>query len=193
MFRRIVVGVDEQAGGRDAIALAETLLAPDGELTLAHVYAGNPTIARVATPSYDVAEREHALRLLEGAREQAKIEASLQCVAKLSAFTVVSVPLSALGPPLPLSTTINKLVSDARDRIAAIGGVEAHAAYGETADELALYSASLDLLIVGSRGYGPVGRLTHGSTSHRLACLARCPLLVLPRAAQLLERSEATQ
>jgi len=42
MFKQIVVGVDEHAGGRDAIALARELLAPDGELTLAHVYAGDP-------------------------------------------------------------------------------------------------------------------------------------------------------
>jgi len=46
-----------------------------------------------------------------------------------------------------------------------------------------MFSASVDLLVVGSRGYGPLGRLVHGSTSHRLARLARCPLLVLPRAA----------
>ena len=36
MFKRIVVGVDEHEGGRDAIALAKNLLASDGELTLAH-------------------------------------------------------------------------------------------------------------------------------------------------------------
>jgi len=287
MFTRIMVGVDEHAGGRDAIALAEMLLAPDGELTLAHVYTGTPAIAHVATPSYDIAEREQALKLLERAREQAQIEASLRCTAsrsvgrglhelaeretadllvlgscrrghvgrvlvgddtraalngapcavaiapagysdeprvtrevgvgydgspesahalelareisrdlgaKLSAFTTVSVPLSTLGSgPLSLSDAIDKLVSRARDRIAALGGVEAHAAYGETADELAVYSASLDLLIVGSRGYGPVGRLIHGSTSQRLARLARCPLVVLPRAVQAMDRSDAAE
>jgi hypothetical protein len=36
--------------------------------------------------------------------------------------------------------------------------------------------------VVGSRGYGPVGRLVHGSTSQRLARAAHCPLLVLTRA-----------
>jgi len=54
-------------------------------------------------------------------------------------------------------------------------------AYGVPAEELALYSASLDLSVVGSRGYGPIGRLVHGSTSQKLARTARCPLLVLPR------------
>jgi nucleotide-binding universal stress UspA family protein len=87
-----------------------------------------------------------------------------------------------------VSDAIETLVSRARDRIAALG-VEPHAAYGETADELAVYSASLDLLIVGSRGYGPAGRLIHGSTSQRLARLAPCPLLVLSRRAHALETS----
>src|SRR3954453_11132818 len=56
---------------------------------------------------------------------------------------------------------------------------------------LALYSSSLDLLIVGARGYGPVGRLIHGSTSQQLAHTARCPLLVLARVAHASEMDEA--
>ena len=40
MFKNVLVGVDGRAGGRDAIALASRLRDPDGELTLAHVYAG---------------------------------------------------------------------------------------------------------------------------------------------------------
>jgi nucleotide-binding universal stress UspA family protein len=63
------------------------------------------------------------------------------------------------------------LVEDALERIAGLGGVEPHAAYGQPAEEelLALYSASLDLLVVGARGYGPVGRVIHGSTFKQLA------------------------
>jgi nucleotide-binding universal stress UspA family protein len=62
--------------------------------------------------------------------------------------------------------------------------VEPHAAYGAAVEELTVYSASLDLLVVGSRGYGPFGRLIHGSTCVRLANTTRCPLLVMPRAAK---------
>ena len=39
----------------------------------------------------------------------------------------------------------------------------------------------LDLLVVGSRAYGPSGRLLSGSTSLRLARRVACPLLVVPR------------
>ena len=92
-----------------------------------------------------------------------------------------------------LSDAVDALVKEARDRLTALGGVEAHAAYGDAAEELALYSASLDLLIVGSRGYGPVGRLIHGSTSRRLTHMARCPLLVLPRSARVIAAGEGEE
>jgi nucleotide-binding universal stress UspA family protein len=100
---------------------------------------------------------------------------------RLSAFTAVSMPISAFGPgSRPASGAIVSRVRDARERIEALGGVEAHAAYGDAVEELTLYSASLDLLVVGSRGYGPIGRLIHGSTSAQLARTARCALLVVP-------------
>ncbi len=86
---------------------------------------------------------------------------------------------------------LEALVDDARDRLAALAGVEPHAVYGVPAEELALYSASLDLLIVGSRGYGPIGRLVHGSTSKHLARTARCPLLVLAHGADVAAEPDA--
>jgi nucleotide-binding universal stress UspA family protein len=102
--------------------------------------------------------------------------------AKLLAFTAVSVPSTAFGPgPLHVSDVIDPLVDQARNRIAALGGVEPHVAYGATADELTQFSGSVDLLIVGSHGYGPIERLIHGSTSEQLARSAHCPMLVLPR------------
>jgi nucleotide-binding universal stress UspA family protein len=104
--------------------------------------------------------------------------------ARLSAFEAVSVPAIALGTgPAPIDNWIADMVDDARRRVSALDDVEPHAVYGQPAEELAMFSASVDLLVVGSRGYGPIGRLIHGSTSHELARISRCPLLVLPRAA----------
>jgi len=274
IFKQIVVGVDEHQGGRDPIALAKNLLARDGELTLAHVYAGDPHIRRSATAADEAAER--ALELLENAQREAEIQAGLsyirshsvghglhklaerqgadllilgscrrsllgrvlvgddtraaldgapcavaiapagpsneaatireigvgydgspesdhalhvarelaaECGAKLSAFQFFSPPRHLLnGCPAPSDESIEGFVQGARERIAALGGVKPYAAHGHPAEELAVCSASLDLLILGSRGYGPIGRMIHGSTSQQLARTARCPLLVLTRA-----------
>ena len=42
----------------------------------------------------------------------------------------------------------------------------------------------VDVLIVGSRGYGPIRRLLLGSVSTRLVRSAPCPLIVYPRGAE---------
>lgn len=55
--------------------------------------------------------------------------------------------------------------------------------YGIPGEELAAFGSGLDILVVGSRSYGPLGRLVHGSTSDYLQRHARCSLLVLPRVA----------
>ena len=101
--------------------------------------------------------------------------------ARLSALMALSVPIAGFGPGAgPLKTAIGALLRDARERIAS-SGLEGHAVYGSAAEELAAFSGTVDLLIVGSRGFGPVGRLVHGSTSQKLARNARCPLLILTR------------
>ena len=52
---------------------------------------------------------------------------------------------------------------------------------GTPADVLVDASDELDLLVVGSRGYGPTRRLLLGSVSARIVREARCPVLVTPR------------
>jgi nucleotide-binding universal stress UspA family protein len=113
--------------------------------------------------------------------------------ARLSAFEAISLPRYLLRDgSAPVDATVEDFVNAAQAKIAELGGVEPHAAYGHPAEELALYSASVGLLVVGSRGYGPLGRLVHGSTSQKLARLARCPLLVLTRASRVSETVEVS-
>jgi nucleotide-binding universal stress UspA family protein len=52
---------------------------------------------------------------------------------------------------------------------------------GKAATELARQGADLDLLVVGSRGYGPLRRALVGSVSSELVRTAPCPVLVVPR------------
>ncbi|MDA0183156.1 universal stress protein [Solirubrobacter phytolaccae] len=54
--------------------------------------------------------------------------------------------------------------------------------HGEPADALAIHSADLDLLVTGSRGYGPLRSVIVGAVSGRLMRTARCPVIVVPRA-----------
>ncbi len=79
MFKNVIVGVDEQQGGRDAVALAKELVAKGGELALAYVHFGDPTPTRGSSPAFEATERQRALELLSKAREEAGVEAELLC------------------------------------------------------------------------------------------------------------------
>ncbi len=52
---------------------------------------------------------------------------------------------------------------------------------GEPAAALAAASSYLDLLVCGSRGFGPLRTVMLGGTSHALVRRAACPVLVVPR------------
>ena len=52
---------------------------------------------------------------------------------------------------------------------------------GDAAEVLAAQSEELDLLVSGSRGYGPLGAVLLGGTTHRLLSEAACPLVITPR------------
>jgi nucleotide-binding universal stress UspA family protein len=59
--------------------------------------------------------------------------------------------------------------------------VSARVVDGYADDELARLSGEVDLLICGSRGYGPVNSVLLGSVSIGVLRKARCPVLVVPR------------
>ena len=52
---------------------------------------------------------------------------------------------------------------------------------GSPARELADFSHTVDVLLVGSRGYGPARAVLLGGISHALVRDAACPVIVLPR------------
>src|SRR5262249_10206696 len=77
---------------------------------------------------------------------------------------------------------IDAIIAEAKKRLEGLDGVDGDAVYGLTGEELAAFGDEVDLLVVGSRSYGPWQRLVVGSTSDYLERHARCPLLVMPRA-----------
>lgn len=54
---------------------------------------------------------------------------------------------------------------------------------GDPAPALGEAGRDLDLLVLGSRGYGPFGRVLLGGVSLALVRMAPCPLLIVPRGA----------
>ena len=73
------------------------------------------------------------------------------------------------------------MISAERERLSAIEDLDGTVVYGNAGEELNAFAAGVDLMIVGARGRGPVGRLLNGSVSTYLARHLSCPLLVLPR------------
>lgn len=67
-------------------------------------------------------------------------------------------------------------------RLAEELGADAALLHGAAADELVRSSFDVDLLVLGSRGYGPVRGTILGSVSARVVCGAACPVIVVPRA-----------
>jgi nucleotide-binding universal stress UspA family protein len=59
--------------------------------------------------------------------------------------------------------------------------VEAEALVGDPADVLVDFSDGVDLLVLGSRGYGPARAVLLGSVSRRVMGEAHCPAIVVPR------------
>ncbi|HYM54769.1 MAG TPA: universal stress protein [Solirubrobacteraceae bacterium] len=102
--------------------------------------------------------------------------------ASLRAMQVVGLPTFAFGIVPPITGDgVEELLAEATAELEKLDGLEGRAVYGLVGEELASFGDELDLLVVGSRGYGPVQRLVLGSTSNYLQRHARCSLLVLPR------------
>jgi nucleotide-binding universal stress UspA family protein len=240
MFRSVLVGIDERARSRDAIALAKHLVAKDGELTLVHVdHGGEPGAPRRASPAdeatarglleatlteagieaglllagspsvgrglHELAERRHSDLLVVGSCSRSLFGRVMlgdhtrdalngaPCAVAVAPAGYAEHPavLSQIGVGFNGSPESKGALAVAHGLAIEVGAkvstfearsrFDGHGA-GEAA-ELRQYGTSVDLLIVGSRGYGPIGRLVHGSTSQRLARGARCPLLVLTRSA----------
>ncbi len=77
---------------------------------------------------------------------------------------------------------MNALGERASDEAGAIGAeVRVETVHGRPADRLLELAGEVDLLVIGSRRWGPLSRVLLGSTGEALAHDAPCPLLVVPR------------
>jgi nucleotide-binding universal stress UspA family protein len=115
--------------------------------------------------------------------------------ATVHALEVVSIPSLAYGGLMApaIGESIDALLQEASSRMEQLSDVEGRAVYGLTGEELAAFGDEVDILVVGSRGYGPMRRLVLGTTSDYLERHARCPLLVLPRVASSAEAATGNE
>ncbi|MDQ2896549.1 MAG: universal stress protein [Actinomycetota bacterium] len=117
---------------------------------------------------------------LAAARELAARHGS--AISALSVVSLQRIPVGGGTIPGDYWPEVVRETSHEQERMSALDGVHGKAIDGLPGEELARFGDEVDLLIIGSRGYGPLGRLVHGSTSNHLARHAHCPLLILPRA-----------
>jgi nucleotide-binding universal stress UspA family protein len=180
-------GADRILAGDDAAATLHG--APCAVAVAPHGLAGSPrALRRIGVGLDDSRESRLALEL---ARRLAHSTGAV-----VHAITVVT-PTVPLWPAVAWNTAYagdDPSAAAPDDRwVAAITAEVGDDATPETMvgtpwKRLAERSADLDLLVVGSRSYGPVRRLLLGSTSAKLARRAACPLLVTPRAAHATAR-----
>ncbi len=118
---------------------------------------------------------------LEVARRLAAPTRASVCALEVIAMTTYS--YSPLSPAVLMGEDMDVRLKEADERLKELPGVEGRAVCGLTGEELAAFGDEVDILVVGSRAYGPIRRLVLGSTSDYLERRARCSLLVLPKGA----------
>ena len=84
-------------------------------------------------------------------------------------------------PPAELARDMRSRLDDLLAEIEGGDRVQAEVVVGDPVKRLTARSGSADLLVMGSRGYGPHRAVMLGGVSGRLVRRASCPVLVLPR------------
>ena len=113
--------------------------------------------------------------------------ATLRIISVLEPMTIPAPGLSAFyGYAEPEAVAVDRLyrlLEDAAGSVDPAVRPQTIVARGRTADEIAKHAGVLDLLMIGSRGYGWLRRFLLGSTSTAVVQAAPCPVLVVPHAA----------
>jgi nucleotide-binding universal stress UspA family protein len=132
---------------------------------------------RVVGVAYDGSDE--ARQALDGAAALAA-----RAGARLRIVTVHQrIAFGALATPGGVSLESVNELRKLLDEAVAAQSVETEGVFaaGDAAEVLVAQSERLDLLVAGSRGYGPIGAVLLGGTTHRLLSAANCPLIVTPR------------
>ena len=167
LLGRVLMGDDCRAalnGAPCAIAIAPRgyALAPHRIERVGVGYDGSPESERALSAAHDLAS---------------------EAGAAVTVLWVVSLQDVRTQRPVPADWpgAIEDLIDRHAELLAELQDVHGRVAYGLPGEELVRLGEDVDLLTVGSRDHGPIGRLVHGSVSRYLVGHATCPLLVLRR------------
>jgi len=144
-----------------------------------------PALEDVALVGAAFNERPESWRALAEAGDWAR-----RLGARLQVVTVLDPPRPA-HPEFALHSYHAYLEEARRSRRAAVEDAastfcrraDARMLEGHAAERLVELSHGLDLLVLGSRGYGPMGRVLRGGVSGAVLQAASCPVMVVPRRA----------
>jgi nucleotide-binding universal stress UspA family protein len=186
------------------IVLGSTHRGPLGRVFIGSVgealLSGAPCAIAVAPRNYAAGGERRLLRIgvgVDGSPESLEaLDAGIALADRLNAsFTLVAVGAprgqsvgATSAVPVPDQGTLRrevmvKALDDATDRVPTDLPVARRLLRGAPADQLAKAGEDFDLLILGSRGYGPVRSVLLGGVSAKLMRTSPCPVLVLPRGA----------
>lgn len=167
MFKTILVATDGSDHGQNATQIAGELACRLGSrLYVAHVVTGQP----VPDSLRRMAEIEHLVQASKPEQGTSLGRLSLRPSAEASNAQIAA-------------AVAGKLLEQGVDRAKAAGAAEvlpleltgdAAAALVEAARDHAA-----DLVVIGSRGFGRLGRLMHGSVSTKVGQEVACPCLVV--------------
>ena len=197
-------GLNHLAAAHDArlIVLGSSRHGPIGRVltgsTARRVVHGAPCAVAVAPHGWEIRPGDTPLVFGVGVTEAPEVREALALAAELAAsahaplraVSVVHVPPPA--HPMFAATSYEgwrrtrrrDVERDALELIEAVApaaGVELTVVEGDPVEQLAAASTDLDLLVVGSRRYGPIRRVLLGGVSTSLVDCAHCPVLIVPR------------
>lgn len=141
--------------------------------------------------------RESELALCEAAGLATATDACLELIAVVEPSVVAYGKGAGALQGIPeLQEAVEEIVTrrlrDAAEQVPDSLSAKAVIAHGEPAAELANAARTEDaVLVVGSRAYGPLRRVLLGSVSTELINTATCPVIVVPRGAEVPDSSES--
>lgn len=165
----------------------------------AALLSGAPCPIAVAPRDYLARESASMLRIGVAYDDSAESRVALAAAASLSLRVHAALSVISVATPSPFSyggafevLTAQEYETGERkhkqlaldraiDRLPSELPSESHLLVGDAAQALAEEAEELDLLVIGSRGYGPLRRVLLGGVSSRLMHTAPCPMLIVPR------------